>query len=201
MGKSAMALKPIAQRRYLFRRSRPTPSHEAPGAAPDGSTIGVDLQAIPRRGARRRWCVAVVLAAAVVTSAACGSEPDPWLEALKQDPLATTVPPGGELVLDIETKERRLDGKPVPARILRAFAYPDAESAARGRAALIDAARASGWELYPRTANPDDPVWGAKVLPIGGATLTLGYASTGARPRVSVQITQGSCPPQLCRRR
>ena len=153
----------------------------------------------------RRGLAAGILVAAVsmlsVSAVACGTaETDPWLAALRKERLATMVPPGGKLALDVETESHAAFSKPVPASILRAFAYSNPDRATRGRDAAIKAAMSSGWRVNLERKYPSDPFFGSKQLSPGGATLTIGRYKSGGVFKVSIQLEQGACPRQLCGR-
>jgi len=135
-----------------------------------------------------------------LAAAACGNDDggDPWLPALHKERVATLVPPGGKLVLASETEPHNAFSKPVTAHILRVFSYGDLAAARRGRDAAAQAARSSGWRVNAKPLHPGGPLWGAKRLSIGDATLSIGEYASPEGARVSVRIEQGKCARQLC---
>jgi hypothetical protein len=168
---------------------------------------GVCREAVPShsrlRGPRSRpagaWLGRVLVLAVCGLSAACGdAKPDPWLEALKAEPLATTAPAGARLILDVENGEEKAFSKPIPARVLRAFAFSDRAARERGLATVIRTASASGWRVDSRPRYPSDPYFGAKRLAVGPATLTIGHFEKAGSYRLSVKIEEGACPRELC---
>ena len=134
-----------------------------------------------------------------VAAVGCGKqETDPWLAALRDEPVATMVPPGGKLVLAVETEPHTALGKPVKARILRRFSFGDEARAVHGRDAVVDAATSSGWRVNTHPVHTGDPLYGAKRLPVGAATLAIGEYRNADGYQVSVQLDQGACPEGLC---
>lgn len=135
-----------------------------------------------------------------LAAAGCGNDDggDPWLPALRKERVAAIVPPGGKLVLTSETEPHNALSKPVTAHVLRVFAYGDAAAASRGRDAVVEAARSSGWRVNEEPLHAGGPLWGAKRLPVGDATLSIGEYASPEGARVSVRIEQGKCARQLC---
>jgi hypothetical protein len=135
-----------------------------------------------------------------LAAAGCGSDDggDPWLPALRKERVAAIVPPGGKLVLTSETAPHSALGKPVTAHILRVFAYSDLDAARGGRDAVAEEARSSGWRVNANPLHPGGPLWGAKRLSAGDATLSIGEYASSEGARVSVRIEQGECARQLC---
>ena len=136
-----------------------------------------------------------------LAAAGCGNDDgggDPWLQAIRKERVAAMTPPGGKLVLTSETEPHDVLSKPVTAHILRVFAYDDAAAAGRGREAVADEARSSGWRVNAEALHPGGPLWGAKQLSVGDATLTIGEYPSSEGARVSVRIEQGKCARQLC---
>ena len=146
------------------------------------------------------WVGRVLVLAVCGLSVACGdAKPDPWLEALKADRLATTAPSGARLILDIENEKDTAFSKPIRARVLRVFAFSGRAARERGLATVIRTARASGWRVDSRLEYPSDPYFGAKRLAVGGATLTIGHYQKVGSYRLSIKIEEGACPRALCR--
>jgi hypothetical protein len=160
----------------------PLPSQERPRSRPAGA-----------------WLGRVLVLAVCGLSAACGdAKPDPWLEALKSERLATTAPSGARLVLNIENEKDTAFSKPIRARVLRAFAFGDRAARERGLASVIRTARASGWRVDSGLRYPSDPYFGAKRLAVGPATLTIGHFEKAGSYRLSIKIEEGACPRDLC---
>ena len=132
--------------------------------------------------------------------AGCGNDDgdDPWLKAVRKEQVATIVPPGGRLVLATETEAHTALSKPVTAHVLRVFEYGDAEAADRGRAAVVEAATSSGWRVNTEPSHPGGPLFGAKKLSVGDATLSIGDYRSSDGYRVSVRLEQRTCPRELC---
>ena len=101
-------------------------------------------------------------------------------------------------MLTSETEPHNAFSKPVTAHILRVFAYGDADAARRGRDAVAEEATSSGWRVNAEPLHPGGPLWGAKRLSIGDATLSIGEYPSSEGARVSVRIEQGECARQLC---
>ena len=126
----------------------------------------------------RRWVAAgaAVLAAGVVLALAVSRgepSPGPELRALREDPLASYVPPDSRLVRTDagEEKSGGMFTKPSEATFQRLFALaPDAGPAALRDA--IDAARAAGWTVQPPLGDLGST--GSKQLSTGKATMSVG---------------------------
>jgi hypothetical protein len=142
--------------------------------------------------------VAAIWMLSIAGSACGGAETDPWLAALRHEPLARMVPPGGKLVLNVETEAHRALSKPITAEVFRVFSYRNADRATRGRDAVIEAATSSGWHVNPTRLDPTGPFYGSKKLSPGGATLTVGSYKADGVYKVSVALEQGACPRELC---
>ena len=116
--------------------------------------------------------VAAALVAAATTFAGCGGgdEDSAQLDALRADPMASYVPPGGELVDTEEQREGETTlGKPQQAKLSRLFAL-----SGDGEDALDDALAAAedaGWNL---DGEPQQSVGG--VVGLGSRTLETGQA-------------------------
>jgi hypothetical protein len=147
----------------------------------------------------------VVLAVAALLAAACqgdgGPEPDvaePKLAALDEELLSTMGLPGGRLVLNTRLEEGTALGKPVDAQILRVFAFQEPERADEGREVAIDAAVASGWTMSRKPEFPGTPIYGAKTLATGGATVAIGRYEDEGVHKVSIQLEHMPCPKERC---
>jgi hypothetical protein len=151
----------------------------------------------PTHPYRRRLSTGILVAAMSLTSlsaVACGKAgTEPWLAALEKDRLATMIPPGGRLVLDVENDAHHAFSKPIDARILRVFTYRNPARAARGRSAAIKAAISSGWHVNLHREYPSEPFFGGKRLAPGGATLIIGYYAKGRVFNLTIQLEQGAC--------
>ena len=129
--------------------------------------------------------------AAVLTSAliaACGTEQDPVLAALRADPMATVVPPDATLATAEDTA--RDDGgilfrsKPRSTRVLRAFA-PTSDDAQHVQEELQRTAVSSGWQLQPN----GDPVEGTKQFDFGRARISV-YTNEFVQPAQVVVVLE-----------
>ena len=99
---------------------------------------------------RAKILAGVAALAVLVLALSGGDEPSARVQALEADPMATYVPPGGELV-DTDTQNEGVSlGKPVRARYTRMFALPPGSSA-RALADARAAAEAAGWIQVGRT--------------------------------------------------
>lgn len=93
-----------------------------------------------------RWPAGVgVAVCAALALGGCSDQVD----ALEDDPIAATVPAGGELVSSREEDARGggLLGKPSPAKVLRIYAFDSEAEARRGLGELLDEAEDAGWEI------------------------------------------------------
>ena len=93
---------------------------------------------------RTKILAAVAALAVLVLALSRGGEPGPDLEQLKDDPMASYVPPAGTLIDSDSRSEGTSLGRPVPAQVTRLFQL----QAAQGQRALADArdeAAARGW--------------------------------------------------------
>jgi hypothetical protein len=135
----------------------------------------------------------------------CGYEtvdPDtePMLQALKQDPMATFRPAsGGRIVLESEAPYDTFY-KTTCAHVVRIFAFRSTKRARAVRLEAIDAARASGWRMYPRPETPDGLIFGTRKLATGPATLTVNAYDDEGLYKVSVWLEHIRCYPHQCRR-
>jgi hypothetical protein len=89
-------------------------------------------------------------------------------------------------------------GKPITARILRAYAFRDPHAATVSRNHAIRAAIASGWHMNPERIDPLGPYYGSKKLSPGPATLAIGKFPSDGVVKVSILLDQGACPRELC---
>ena len=92
---------------------------------------------------------ALALVVVLVGAWLLGPLPDAALRELKEDPLATYEPPGGELV---DTHEQKADrenflGKPVFAQYTRVFELPAGADPRSEIDRALAAALAAGWQL------------------------------------------------------
>jgi hypothetical protein len=124
------------------------------------------------------------LAAAVGAFAGCGGGGDRQLDVLELEDLASFVAPGGTIEAEPETS----DGE-----VARVFAYDDTAAAEAGRAAAIEAAKASGWTLTFDEDHPGDPIFGAKELATGDVRLVIGKYEEGDVVRISIRLEHGPC--------
>ena len=92
---------------------------------------------------------ALALVAVLVGPRLVGALPDAALSELKEDPLATYEPPGGELVDTHEQKADRKNflGMPVHAQYARVFELPAGADPRREIDRALAAALAAGWQL------------------------------------------------------
>jgi hypothetical protein len=124
------------------------------------------------------------LVAAVSMVAGCGGGGDRQLDVLELEDLASFVAPGGTIEAEPETSDRE---------VARVFAYEDAAAADAGRAAAIEAAKASGWTLTFDDDHPGDPIFGAKELATGDVRLVIGKYEEGELVKVSIRLEHGPC--------
>jgi hypothetical protein len=143
---------------------------------------------IGRRG--RVVALALGLTAALGAAVGCGGHVSRGeLHALRDDPLARYVPPGGRVVRTDADDQRSggLFGKPTPATLRRLIALPPGG----GDAALRDAAaaaRAAGWSLGRPV--PGLGTTGHRRMATGDGTLSLSLLTDpGAIP--------GDTPPPV----
>jgi len=118
---------------------------------------------------RTKILAAVAVLAVLVIALSRGEEPDARLQALKSDPTATYMPPGGTLV---DTKSENAGtslGKPVPASYTRMFEL-GADAAADALDHARAAAVAAGWKVGQREPRA---FVAEKTLPSGRAELVV----------------------------
>jgi hypothetical protein len=119
----------------------------------------------------------------VAALAGCGGDGDAGLRALRDDPMATYVPPGGRLVQEDASGAEDgggLLGKPAEATLRRTFAVGDADAALE---AAAGAARDAGWSL--EAPLPGLGVAGRKP----GMTVSVSLPPGAEAPRITVALT------------
>ncbi|NPC41373.1 hypothetical protein [Nocardioides sp. zg-1230] len=128
---------------------------------------------------RRAAEVAVALCA-VLALAGCG---DDQVDALEDDPIASMIPAGGELVTSREEDARGggLLGKPSPAKVLRIYAFDSEAEARRALTELLDEAEDVGWEITSVTPG-DRGFSGTRQLAGGTAKLDVALNRDPAFP-------------------
>ena len=99
-----------------------------------------------------------------------GEEPSAQLRALKADPLAAYVPPGGTLVDTDSQNEGSALGKPVSARYTRMFEIAEG-TGERALEHARSAATAAGWVVGPPSRAFPDVIVADKSLPSGRVEL------------------------------
>ena len=143
---------------------------------------------------RTKILVAVGALAVLVIALSRGGEPSPEVQQLKNDPIASYVPPGGTLIDSDSRGAGTSLGRPVQAQLTRLFQL----AAGQGERALADAgdaAEASGWAAV---GTPTDrAVVARKQLPGGRAELTVTLVEDGRLlpedakpPALSVSLRQ-----------
>jgi hypothetical protein len=151
---------------------------------------------------------ALVLVAVLVGSRLVGSLPDAALRELKDDPLATYQPPGGELV---DTREQKADrknflGMPVHAQYARVFELPAGGDPRTEIDRALATALAAGWQLNEGSRGVSEsggslvvgldkllPDGQTKSLSIIGYTDESNYLPTDVRPpalRISLKSSE-----------
>ena len=140
---------------------------------------------------------ALALVAVLVGPRLVGALPDAALRELKEDPLATYEPPGGELVDTHEQKADRKNflGMPVYAQYARVFELPAGANPRREIDRALAAALAAGWQLNEGSRGVSESggslaVGLDKLLPTGETTLLSvtaythesSYLPTNVRP-------------------
>ena len=136
---------------------------------------------------RTKILAAVAVLAVLVIALSRGEEPDARLQALKSDPTATYMPPGGTLV---DTKSENAGtslGKPVPASDTRMFEL-GADAAADALDHARAAAVAAGWKVGQREPRA---FVAEKTLPSGRAELVVSLF------RDSLLLPKDVTPPGL----
>ncbi len=106
----------------------------------------------PRKGPALRTLAAAVLVAAVALLAGCGYEDDPYLFALRADPIASYAPPGTDVDVSIEQarKDPSSTTKGQQAKILRSFRTDDPATAMAAIDDPVAEAQDAGWQLESR---------------------------------------------------
>ena len=109
---------------------------------------------------------------ALLTLGGCG---DDQVDALEADPIAATIPAGGDLVTSREEGARNggLLGKPSPAKVFRIYAFGSEAAARRAMAELQGKAEDVGWEVT--YVAPNDTSFSA-VRTLDGHNATLDVA-------------------------
>ena len=109
---------------------------------------------------------------AVLALGGCG---DDQVDALEADPIAATIPAGGELVTSREEGARNggLLGKPSPAKVLRIYAFDSETAARRALGELLREAEDAGWEIT--SVTPGDRGFSA-TRQLASGTAMLGVA-------------------------
>jgi hypothetical protein len=125
---------------------------------------------------------------------------EPRLAALKQERLAKIQLPGGALVFENDVEDRTSFGKPIKAHVVRVFSYERLDLARRGWRAAIKFAVASGWKMNVTDEELGEPIFGAKTLATGGATLILGAYQAGNSYEVSIGLEHRPCSNERCGR-
>jgi hypothetical protein len=129
-------------------------------------------------------------------------EKDPSYVSLSRESMASFRPPGGRLESDFRLREGSSFGKPNDAHITRVFAYKDPQRARLARTLAVEAAQASGWEMNLELDDPDDPLFGGKMVATGGITLIIGsYKDISHGPglyKVSVRLEHQKCGRGRC---
>ena len=129
---------------------------------------------------RRRASAAIVAALALLTASGCGSGVE--LDALKDDPMASYEPPGGQLLDTRSQGAGSALGKPILARYQRWFRMPRGDPQAQ-LDAVLRAATDAGWDVS------DDPVsrfsgsltqLATKQLPTGPGRLSVSVFTRGS---------------------
>jgi len=92
---------------------------------------------------------AVGIGVALCAALALGGCGDDQLDDLTADPIASTIPAGGELVSSREEEARGggLLGKPSPVKVLRIYAFESEAAAQRAMTELQAAAEDGGWDV------------------------------------------------------
>lgn len=120
---------------------------------------------------RARLGAAVALCA-VLALVGCG---DDQVDDLEADPIASTIPTGGELVTsrEEEAHDGGLLGKPSPVKVLRTYAFTSEAAAHRAMSELQDEAEDVGWEVT--FVAPDESSFSA-ARTLDGRNATLDVA-------------------------
>jgi PKD domain len=124
------------------------------------------------------------LVAAVSVAAGCGGGGDRQLDVLQLENLASFVAPGGTIEAEPETSDDE---------VARVFAFDDTAASEAGRAAAIEAAKASGWTLTFDEGHPGDQIFGAKELATGDVRLVIGKYEEGDLVKISIRLEHGPC--------
>ncbi|MFC7725764.1 hypothetical protein ACFQW6_11655 [Nocardioides sp. GCM10028917] len=109
---------------------------------------------------------------AVVALAGCGND---QVDDLTADPIASTVPAGGELVTSREEEARSggLLGKPAPVKVLRTYSFGSEAAARRAMTGLQAEAEDVGWEV---TFVAPDEISFSAARPLDGRSATVDVA-------------------------
>lgn len=120
---------------------------------------------------RARLGTAITLCA-VLALGGCGND---QVDDLTADPIASTTPPGGELVTSREEEAEGggLLGKPSPVKVLRTYAFQSEAAARRAMGDLQGEAQDAGWEIT--FVAPNDTSFSA-ARPLDGRDATLDVA-------------------------
>ena len=119
---------------------------------------------------RTKILVAVGALAVIVIALSRGGEPSPEVQQLRDDPIASYVPPGGTLIDSDSRGAGTSLGRPVQARLTRLFQL----GAGQGQRALADAGDAAEARGWAAVSTPTDRAFVArKQLPGGRAELTV----------------------------
>lgn len=136
----------------------------------------------------------VVLVVAGILIGACDRGPEPKLAALRQEPVAILIPPGGRLDHENYVEEYTTmfgQGQPVHASIFRVFVYDNEAAGMAAQEALIEAAQASGWKMDLEDNPVLTGVFGEKTLATGAAILRVGLVDNEGVIKVSVWLQHG----------
>ena len=146
-----------------------------------------------RRGGRAGGVLLVGLLAGTVL-AGCSSNSaasdDPYLAALRSDPMSSYAVDRGELVHTGEQgrKDPSSTSKGQQARVLRSFALPSEQAVQQEMAAAVTAAEQAGWSVQSRSEQ------GAVLSRTGpdGRRLSLTVATSVSEPtELAVTLTAG----------
>ncbi|WP_416954611.1 hypothetical protein ACNKF0_20365 [Nocardioides sp. T5] len=112
---------------------------------------------------------------ALCATLALGGCSDDRVDDLKANPIASTTPPGGELVTSREEEARGggLLGKPSPVKVLRTYAFESEAAARRAMGALRGEAEDVGWKIT--FVAPNGTSFSA-ARPLDGRNATLDVA-------------------------
>lgn len=141
----------------------------------------------PRTGIRGLGLSAVVTAALLT---GCGGAEDPYLAALRADPIASYAPTGADAELSVDQERQDPSGttKGQQAKVLRSFRVRDPASASVAVGAAVARAQDVGWALESSHEH------GASLTRPGPAssTMRLTVATSASEPTVvSLSMTAG----------